>query len=230
MHTEHRFKTILELNQSIAEFVAQRLCEAIALRGTASLVVPGGRTPGGALSCLSKQDLAWGRVTVTLSDERCVSESNADSNAALVRHSLLQGAASAATFIPLHDESGTSPEASAYLASEALAAIRDDFDVVILGMGEDGHTASIFPDSPQLAAALADDAPDCIAVEASKPPPQRLTLSARRLRNSRCQILLITGTEKMQAFDAALAPQDTRSLPIRMVLQGKSETHVFWAP
>lgn len=224
------FADASELDQALASFVAEQLAQALRQRPQASLIVSGGRTPTGFFQALRDQALPWNRVTISLADERWVDETHADSNARLVREHLLQGAAAAAQFISLYSPAD-SPQACAQAASQRLAQIEDAFDVVILGMGEDGHTASFFPDSPQLAAALAADATDCLAVTGSKPPPQRLTLSAARLLRARHVVLHITGQTKWRVLGQAMSGGSVDALPMRVALRASQpEKHLFWAP
>ncbi|HEX5127793.1 MAG TPA: 6-phosphogluconolactonase [Rhodocyclaceae bacterium] len=225
--TLHSFSNAAALDRALADFVALQLRDVISEHGRATLVVSGGRTPIGFFEQLREQSLAWNKVSITLADERWVDESGTDSNAHLVRTHLLQGAAASANFIPLFYPADT-PNESAQHASNALDKLPSPFDVVVLGMGEDGHTASIFPDSPQLSAALNDNAA-CIAVEGSKPPPQRLTLTAPRLRQARHIVLHITGEKKWQVLGQALSEESVECFPIRaMLCTEHSSRHVFW--
>ena len=141
------------LLSTIAEEVAGRLSAAVEERGSASLVVSGGRTPEALFQRLSRAEIPWSKVTVTLADERWVPESDPDSNAALVKRTLLQGRAAEARFLPLYGGEET-PEAGQAACEQRLEEIERPFDLVLLGMGEDGHTASLFPGAETLQAAL----------------------------------------------------------------------------
>jgi len=228
--TLHAQDSVAALDAELAAWVAGELAQGIAQRGRASLVVSGGRTPLGLFRLLRDKPLDWSRVTITLADERWVDNTHADSNEKLVRENLLVGGAAAATFIPLKFDAAD-PVAGAARASEAMRAVPDAFDVVILGMGEDGHTASLFPDSPQLAAGLLDATGEaCLATEnATKAPRWRITLTAPRLARARNIALHVTGAQKWQLLGEVLAGQDAFRFPIRFAFnQSEVSSHVFW--
>lgn len=224
----HHHASAEELDVALARFVATRLSEALIAWGEASLVVSGGRTPTGFFQQLAQQPLDWSGISITLADERWVDESDEQSNARLVRQHLLQGPAAAARFIPLYHPAAT-PQDSADAACTALDTLDDAFDVVVLGMGDDGHTASLFPGSPQLDAALHDTGKPCLAVEASKPPRDRLTLTAARLRHAHHIVLHVTGQTKWQVLGTALASGPMTEYPVRALIQHEHPSrHVFW--
>lgn len=169
-------------------------------------------------------NLDWSKVIITLADERCVEEDSPHSNARSVRNHLLQASAGAATFLPLY-----LPGENLDAANARLAALPELFDAVVLGMGDDGHTASIFPDSPQRDAALlgATSGPLLFA-EGKAPVTARLTLTAPRLLATRCLILHITGETKWSVLGHALLTT-TPALPISHFLHAESvKKHVFW--
>lgn len=214
------------LAAQLAEAVAEALCQDLAHQDNALLVVSGGSTPVPFFKALAACELPWERIQVTLADERWVDESAADSNARLVREHLLQGPAAAATFVPLTTGHAT-PEQGTDEVAERVAALAWPASAVILGMGGDGHTASLFPDSPELALALATEAP-AVAVRTPSQPQARITLSADRLHQARRHVLHITGGDKRAVLARALAGDDTRELPIRAFLA--SPLAVYWAP
>lgn len=220
--TLNTFADAGELDRALAATVATALAQGIAERGSACLAVSGGRTPGGFFRALAACELDWTRVTVTLADERCVPETDESNNARNVRAQLLQAHAAPARFIPLYRENETPSELASRVAQLPLS-----FDAVVLGMGDDGHTASIFPDSPQRDEALAASAPDVLHVEGKAPVRQRITLSARRLLASRLLCLHITGTGKWQVLGEALAGS-AASHPIHHFLNASPNAHVFW--
>lgn len=218
----HAFPHANALDQALAACVAASLRAGIASHGSASLAVSGGRTPAGFFHALSECELDWNRVTLTLADDRCVDEDSPHSNARSVRTHLLRGSAAAAQFIPLYLPAESHADLNARLRDMPAR-----FDVVVLGMGEDGHTASIFPDSPQREQALSAASP-ALAVEGKPPVSARITLSAPRLLSTRSLILHITGELKWQILGQALtAPMP--NLPISHFLHAEGmPKHVFW--
>ncbi|RAH38650.1 6-phosphogluconolactonase [Halomonas sp. SL1] len=215
-----------QLARQLAEAVAEALRADLAERERALLVVSGGSTPVPFFEALAAMDLPWSRVDVTLADERWVAEDADDSNARLVRAHLMQGPAAAATFVPLTSAAAT-PEEGVAEVSERLAALTWPASVVILGMGGDGHTASLFPDSQELGLALST-ADSVVAVRTPSQPQLRITLSADRLHRCPRHFLHITGEEKRTVLGRALAGDDTRALPIRAFLAGP--LGIYWAP
>ncbi len=230
-HPEHRFPDRLALARVLAGELRVDLAEAIAARKSASLVVPGGRTPGLVFQALRNEAVDWSNVWVTLTDERWVETTSPDSNERLVRETLLQDAAVAAHFIGLKNPAPT-PEAGAEWASRALTRAPRPFDVVLLGMGEDGHVASLFPGSMALARALDASAPaGCIAVNALTAPHARLSLNLSALLDARRIVLHIEGEAKWQVYMRARTRGPSAELPVRAILQQKeTPVDVFWAP
>ncbi|WP_027061516.1 6-phosphogluconolactonase [Mesorhizobium loti] len=218
-----------ELATALAAKVADRLTHAIGQRGTALLAVSGGTTPAKFFATLSALPIAWEKVIVTLVDERFVPASSPRSNAGLVAANLLQNAAKAARFVALYHEAAGIADAAAS-DEKALRSLPWPLDVVILGMGPDGHTASFFPDADDLAKLL-DPASDKIilpvhAVSAGEP---RLTLTLARIIDAGFIALHIEGEDKRTAFDGAVAPGPQK--PIRAVLDAAPRpVEVFWAP
>ena len=147
------FSSREELDIALAEDISVALWEGIEARGNASLVVSGGSTPKGLFAALSATALPWEKVTVLLADERWVPESHDDSNSAMVKRLLLQGEASSAQWISFN--AGSDDETSALTDLRATLEAMDTFDVVVLGMGGDSHTASLFPCSAELCEGLA---------------------------------------------------------------------------
>lgn len=214
------------LARQLAEAAAEALRADLAERERALLVVSGGSTPVPFFQALATADLPWARVDVTLADERWVPESAADSNARLVRDHLLTGAAAAANFVPLTTDAAE-PEQGVAKVTRRLEALPWPASLVVLGMGGDGHTASLFPDSRELELALAT-AEAAVAVRTPSQPQARLTLSADRLHQARRHVLHITGDDKRSVLARALAGDDIRELPIRAFLS--CPLAVYWAP
>lgn len=198
---------------------------AAALRGNdrATLCVPGGTTPGPIFDVLSEQALDWDRVYVVLNDERWVDEDNPRSNTALLRQKLLVSKASNATLIPLFMSGVTAEEGMAEL-SEGLAP-HLPISVLLLGMGADMHTASLFPGADNLHAALAHDAPLLMPMRAEGAGEPRITLTAPVLNGAMSKHVVITGTEKREALERA-RHLPAEQAPIRAVLAGAT---VHWA-
>lgn len=189
-----------------------------------SFAVPGGTTPGPIFDSLCAADLEWDRVTVMLSDERWVPESSDRSNTRLIRERLLVNRAAAAHFVPFYTGEDQ-PEAALDALADTLTP-HLPLSVLLLGMGADMHTASIFPGADRLSDALADNAPPVLPMRAPGAPEPRLTLTAPVLKGAISTHIVITGEEKLKALHAAegLSPEDA---PISTVL--KSAT-IHWAP
>lgn len=218
-----------ELADRLAAAVADELRAAIEARGRASLAVPGGTTPGPFLARLGQADLPWDRVTVTLSDERCVPPDHARSNHRLVAATLLAGAARAARFVPLYDPAVSVGEVPAAATAELERSARP-LDVCVLGMGDDLHTASLFPGAEGLAAAL-DPAGQrtLLPVRAPENDEPRITLTAPVLRGAGHVHVLIQGAAKREALARALAATQVEEAPVRVVLDRPGPTTVWYA-
>ncbi|MDH1441381.1 6-phosphogluconolactonase [Pseudomonas sp. GD03721] len=213
-----------QMAQALAVRVADALREAIANRGQVTLVVSGGRSPVPFFEALAQQDLPWAQVRVSLADERWVPVNHAASNEALVRRHLLRGPAAEARFLSLYQVAGNLEQA-AELADAAVAELAP-IDVLVLGMGDDGHTASLFPNSPNLSQALQ---PGCarrvLPMLAPNEPAQRLSLTLPVLASARLPLLAIQGQTKLNILNAALQPGEITELPIRAFLHSPLEIH-----
>ena len=219
------------LAEAAAGAVVAALQSGLRRNGSASLAATGGRSPGGLYDRLALVPLEWRHVRVTLTDERWVDPASPDSNERLVRERLLQHRAADALFHPLRDREPT-PEAAARHAG-ALLQGWPAFDVVTLGMGEDGHVASLFPGSPALGLGLDPEAPACIAVPAGEggPPAQtRLSLTLRPLASAGLVVILASGAAKRAVLDRAVPGGDPRELPVRAVLQSAASVRILWCP
>jgi 6-phosphogluconolactonase len=227
---EFRFDNHGAMAEAMASDIADLLRAALDDRGQASLAVSGGRTPETMFRCLSEQRLAWDRVTVTLVDERWVPPDADDSNERLARTALLQGPAALARFVGLKNPAAT-PEEGLAATARALEAVPRPFDVLVLGMGEDGHCASLFPGTAELAAAL--DPHGSAACASVRPPglQPRMTLTLAAIVDSRHILLLLEGRSKWDIYKQALASADATVMPIRAVFAGaRSPLEVYWAP
>ena len=215
------------LAAAMARQVADALRAALAERGRALLVVSGGRSPALFFEHLSRQVLAWDKVQVSLADERWVPPDSPDSNEALVRRHLLQNQAAGACLVGLYHPAADLDEA-ARLAEQALGGL-PPIDVLVLGMGDDGHTASLFPDSPRLAEALSAGCRHAVLpMRAPSSPRQRLTQTLPRLASARLTLLAIEGGSKLSTLGRALQPGEVAQMPIRAFLRAPLELH--WNP
>jgi len=230
MNQLNNFDSREQLDQALAENVSQILQSAITLKGKASIAVSGGSTPKGFFKVLSNKEIDWKKVTVTLADERWVDINVDASNTRLVHENLLQNKASAAKFFHLKQGEKLCEETLADLNLAANNALLP-LDVVILGMGEDGHTASLFPCSEQIEQGLAiTNENSLMKVEPKTAPHQRITFSFAALKQSKNVFLHLCGDNKKQVLDKALSNSDIFEMPIRAFLQGDGiDTQVYWA-
>ncbi len=228
---EHRFPDSTALAHALAGEIRVDLEEAIGVRQAASLVVSGGRTPLKLFQQLRTEKLAWSKVWITLADERWVDTGADASNEKMLREQLAADLAAEARFVGLKNPAPT-PEAGADWSWRALSRVPRPFDVVLLGMGEDGHTASLFPGSLALAKALDPAAaPGCVAVNALTAPHARVSLNLAALLDARRIILHIEGEAKWQVYQRARMPGSAAELPVRAVLHQKEvPVDVYWAP
>jgi 6-phosphogluconolactonase len=199
--------------------------------GPKRLIVTGGRSPGPVYDRLAQTDLDWPRVTITLSDERFVRPDSPDSNERLVRERLLQAHAAAAKFIPLKGKRPT-PAADAVAADPAIRALAP-FDAVLLGMGDDGHIASLFPSTPDIASLLD---PDCerfvvgVEVPGLAPYLPRISLTGRALFDSRL-IVVLTGGDGKRALLERVLTDPAFAPPISALMrQTRTPVRLLWSP
>ena len=227
----HAFEDQPMLEQALAHHIASKLRHASVMRGKASLAVSGGTTPKGVYRQLSQLALEWDKVTIALVDERWVSPEHAASNEATVRATLLQNEAQSASFIGLWHEA-ESIEEGVMLASEQFRNLPNRFDVVLLGMGNDGHTASLFPYTENLMQGLAPTSGQkLIAIQPLDASWPRISMTLPRILASDEVILLFVGDDKRQVFNKALAGDEVERMPVRAVLrQSKTPVEIFWAP
>ncbi len=217
IEAERIFDAREALAETLARDVADELDRAIEAKGRATLAVSGGTTPKLFFEKLSEIDIPWSRVSVTLVDERQVPETSERSNARLVRTHLLRNKAAAASFIPL----AGNPDAARVAA----------FDVAVLGMGSDGHTASFFPGGDRLSEALdAESGKRLIEMTAPGAGEPRLTFTLPVLEQSGRLALHIEGAEKRQVLKQALEAGPEEDMPVRAILRSATPVTLYWCP
>jgi 6-phosphogluconolactonase len=219
------------LARDLATKIAGALARRIAATGQAWLALSGGSTPERLFKQLSSSEIEWDKVIVTLVDERCVALSSARSNMGLVARLLLQGKAASAKFIPLYEDAAITPEQAVRRAESSLSEC-GQLDACILGMGIDGHTASLFPDGDNLARAMdMNGAAHVSTMRAPAAEEPRLTLTLPVILGSRFLALHIEGDEKRAAYEKACEPGPVWEMPIRAVIRNAGERlEVYWAP
>ena len=222
----HAFPDRESLDQALAAYVVSRLQHGITERGTAHLVVSGGSTPIHLFSILADADVEWGRVVVLLADERWVQVDHEDSNERLVRQTLLTGKAKSAQFLSLlptpDDEITNIADLSTLLGS------LPSFDVVILGMGEDAHTASLFPCATALREGLTTEQ-GALITRPRNAPHQRVSMSKHRLQATEHGVIHIVGDHKKAVLELAKKSKDEMRYPISAFL-GPAGFDCWWAP
>lgn len=218
-----------------AEACAIRLTDtlagAVTETGLGIFAGSGGSTPTPIYRRLALADLDWSRVLVTLVDERYVPETSPESNAALIKQTLLTGSAAPARFVPLYHPEVTVDRAAA-VATRALAAEGGRLDAVLLGMGEDGHICSMFPGSPTLKTLLAPgQKPAVLGVplgrDGTAPSRERLSVNLACLMTARRVVLAITGNAKRAVFEREAAG-DPAIQPVAALIASGVTLDVLW--
>jgi len=218
----------------LADVIEAHLGRSLAERGSASFAVSGGSTPADLYRELSTRSLDWSNVRVVPVDERWVPPGTVGSNETLVRSTLIQNRAADAVFIGLWT-GATSPAAGLEEGERRLDAVRFPLDVVVLGMGVDGHTASWFPDCAGLKGALAERGSRLAAITA-KPSDvtgeylDRMTFTLGAIRGAKEIALMISGNEKRAIFEKALDDGAVNDMPVRAILTARPDLWVCWAP
>ncbi|MBU6299299.1 MAG: 6-phosphogluconolactonase [Alphaproteobacteria bacterium] len=229
---ERFFKNREEMTDALLSEITTRLTNAIGAGRRASFIASGGTTPIELYARLQSADLDWSKLDLTFSDERWVPPMTDGSNEKLIRTWLLQDGAAAAQLFPLKTADATARDAEARV-HRAISAIARPFDVTLLGMGVDGHTASLYPHADGLAEALDADHP--ALVRSIRPrnlaqAGERMSLTLRAILSSRLIVILIRGKGKMTALQKAMAANDAMAMPVRAVLQQTTTpVQVFWA-
>lgn len=218
------FKDSEALAISLSNHVANKLASAIKNTGKASLIVSGGNTPKSFLTKLSHQEIPWESVLVSLADERMVPIVSPRSNQAMISSFLMQNKASKATFIELLDD-GLS------IANEGKLKQMQPYTVVVLGMGSDGHTASIFPNCDKLVEAADLKNPSTlIKTSAPQIDEARVSQTLSALTNAKQIILHIEGNDKRAVWEEAIKSASPEKFPIKYVIDAYRYLSVYWAP
>lgn len=225
------FPTLDAWAQTLAGRIEETLGAAVIARGSAVFAGSGGSTPSPVYARLAQAEIGWDRVAVTLVDERYVPETSPQSNARLIRETLLQGPAAAARFIPLYHPEVTVDRAAA-VAARALAEAGGRLDAVLLGMGEDGHICSMFPHSPTLRTLLSPALkPTVLGVppgrDGAAPSLERLSINLAYLMSAGRVILALKGTAKRSVFERE-AGGDPAIQPIAALIAAKVPLEIVW--
>jgi 6-phosphogluconolactonase len=224
----HAFDDGQALAAALSVSIADKLRAAIAARGEALIAVSGGSTPKRLFEALSNEALDWSRVTVTLVDERWVPDTDERSNARMVEALLLQHKAADAEFVPLYVQTAT-PEAGIAEVRTRVGALKQPFDVVVLGMGPDGHTASFFPGGDRLSEALdLSNTAQVLAMRAQGAGEPRITFTLHELLKAQTLYLHIQGDDKRDVLKKAEQPGS--DLPIASVLRNAKQLDIYWCP
>ncbi|MEQ9186307.1 MAG: 6-phosphogluconolactonase [Cryomorphaceae bacterium] len=218
-----------ELEEQLVAGIADALKMDIDERGKASLLVSGGSTPKNLFQKLSKTDLEWSKVVISLVDERYLPEGHKDQNGTMVKSLLLQNKAAHAEFIPLVNNA-KDIAANLQRAKEDVKQLPRPFTVVILGMGADGHTASLFPQAPQLDLGMdLDSKEDLILTEPTTAPYERITFTRKALLDTRHLVLHCYGADKKEVLNDAMRQKTYRPYPIEAFLhQDIAPLEVHW--
>jgi 6-phosphogluconolactonase len=226
---EHFFEDREDASAAAAERIVDALARRLDAQGEASVVVSGGTSPAGVFEVLARTSLAWPDVHVVLSDERWVPPDHEDSNEKLVRETLLAGEARDASLLPVYKQ-GVAIEERCSEINEELLHAPFPFASALLGMGEDGHFASLFPDADNLREGLDVDSRQlCIPVQTAASPHPRVSLTLSALSRSDEIVLLIFGDAKRDVYEAART--STNGTPVSHLLrQKRAPVYVYWAP
>ena len=214
----------VDLSQKIREI----LLETIKKRGRASMAVSGGSTPIPLFDALSNLDIDWNKVDLTLVDDRWVESDHKDSNELLVKSHLIKNKAVNVNFVPLKNNASTAKEGRAS-SEDALKSFTLPFDIVILGMGTDGHTASLFPCSKEIKSAMDLDNNDClVATTPTSAPYDRLGMTAKAIMDAKRVFLHLNGSIKLHTLEKAMELKDVYKMPIYAFLDDGLD--IYWSP
>ncbi|MEY4211432.1 MAG: hypothetical protein RLZ92_1813 [Pseudomonadota bacterium] len=231
-HFEQRHHLFTTLAAECQDFIS----ESLSKQGSATLLVSGGTTPAPLYNALSKMELAWKKVKVALVDERWVSPDHEASNEGLIKRTLLVNNAKAATFTGMKTNSNSASRGHSETEAN-YKALPQPFTVAIVGMGNDGHTASLFPHADGLTTALKTNSEQLTVAIKAKPSAvtgpltERMSMTLAGLMKCDRIIILITGEDKLAVFDQAMKPGPVEEMPIRAILhQEQVPVELYWAP
>ncbi len=218
-----------ELESNLVSEIAKTLAHEIENKGQATLLVSGGSTPVNLFKSLSNVQFDWSKVTVSLVDERFVPDGHTDQNGELVKANLLQNKAAKAQFIPLV-QNAENAEDNLQRVKDAFSTDHFPLSVVILGMGTDGHTASLFPDAPELDYGMNLTTKESLIITNPQAAPhQRISFTRRALLNTNRLILHCYGQEKALILKEAEKNQDYHIYPIvAFIGQDIIDLEVYW--
>ncbi|OCG23926.1 6-phosphogluconolactonase [Gilliamella sp. wkB108] len=230
MFTLNKYANSQLLIEDLSAHIVRELKQAIEQKGHASLAVSGGNTPIPLFTLLSQQDLDWNQVFITLVDDRWVDDTNDASNEKLVMTYLLQNKAKLANFIGLKNSCDNPFDGSAITDEILTTKMPLPFDVLILGMGEDGHTASLFPGASNLAAGLdMKSGKKVVGMTPLTAPLDRITLTLPTILDSNNIYLHLIGQSKLNVLEQAKKGNNVTKMPIRAILkQEKVNVLGFW--
>lgn len=229
MNNFKSFNSNEELLEELSSHIVSILKEGIEENKKATLLVSGGNTPKSLFEKLSNIDIPWQKVTIALVDERWLPNSDVNSNEFLVKENLLQNFASKANFIGMYKENKSSDEAQEE-CSKAYSKLTP-FDVIVLGMGNDSHTASLFPNNEKLKEAFdLENKNLCISITPSSAPYERMSLTLGAILSAKNIILHIQGDEKLKVYEKALISENIYETPISTVLNNKkTDVEVYYS-
>ena len=216
------------LDIDLSQRIGQLLTQSITENGCASIAVSGGRTPIGLFEELSKLNLDWSKVELALVDERWVDAKNEDSNELLVRRHLIKNKATQIKFFPIKNTANSAKEGQ-LLYEQALQKVKLPFDVIVLGMGDDGHTASLFPCCKELSQAMdPDNQQKCILTKPKNAPYERISLTFSTISKAKNLFLHLRGSSKLRTFELAMTLKDSNKMPIYAFTEQSLE--IYWCP
>ena len=216
------------LDIDLSQRIGQLLTQSITENGCASIAVSGGRTPISLFEELSKLNLDWSKVELALVDERWVDAKNEDSNELLVRRHLIKNKATQIKFFPIKNSANSAKEGQ-LLHEQVLQQIKLPFDVIVLGMGDDGHTASLFPCCKELSQAMdPNNQQKCIVTKPKNAPYERISLTFSTISKAKNLILHLRGSSKLRTFELAMTLKDSKKMPIYAFTEQSLE--IYWCP